>query len=547
MAEFHFTIPTFTGSPQEIDLKSGQSAVFLGANGAGKTRLGVHIDRLDGGQQSHRIGAHRALNLNTKVTSQSFESAISQLLYGSDDPAQNKHKELRRWAQKPSTGLLNDYDKLLAALFADESEVSSRFRQAHRLDPSTPSPVSKLDTLSSIWTRLLPHRQLDIGANSLKVKTIDHHGQPYDAGELSDGERVIFYLIGQCLLCPKDKLIIIDEPELHINKAIINLVFDEIEAERSDCAFAYITHDLDFAVSRQASVVLAVKACRFPNPSQPQNCEWDLEIVPEGSGLEEEFIAAIVGSRQPVLFIEGTKGSLDATLYRWLFPEFTVLPTRSCDAVIHSVVTFNAQSELHRYNATGLIDFDHRSPEQIKGLSEKRIIVLPVCEAENLLLLPDVLYQIALLLLFTPDEAKKIVDATHTEVCHLASSKKAEIALRKTKRRLDDVLKKVSHAGKDIQKFEEGVKETLSRIDTKAMCSEYENKIAKAVAGSDIETLLREVDNKGLVDIAAQKLGLRSRKDLQDFLGRSLRSRAGDGLAGIMRASIAPLPYDGEA
>ena len=81
MAEFLVSIPTFAENPQEIDLKSGQSAVFLGANGAGKTRLGVHIDRQAGGEHSHRIGAHRALNLNTKVASKSLESTTSDLLY----------------------------------------------------------------------------------------------------------------------------------------------------------------------------------------------------------------------------------------------------------------------------------------------------------------------------------------------------------------------------------------------------------------------------------------------------------------------------------
>ncbi len=546
MADFRIVIPTFSNTPQEVNLKSGQSAVFLGANGAGKTRLGVHIDRLERGERTHRIGAHRALNLNTKVASKSYESALNQLLYGADDPNLAGQKEVRRWSQKPYTTLLNDYDKLLAALFADESEVSSRFRQAHRLDPLTPSPVSKLDTLSAIWNRLLPHRQLDVGANSLKVKTIDHKGEPYDAGELSDGERVIFYMIGQCLLCPREKLIIIDEPELHINKAIINLVFDEIEAERNDCAFVYITHDLDFAVSRQASAVLAVKACRFPNPNQPQNCEWDLEVVPEATGLDEEFVAAIVGSRQPVLFVEGTKGSLDATLYRWLYPEFTVLPARSCDAVIHSVVTFNAQSDLHRYNAVGLVDFDHRSPKQIEWLGDRRVIALPVCEAENLLLLPDVLYQIALLLHFTPDEAGKIVCDTHAEVFNQANVQKAEVALRKTKRRLDEILKGVSLTGKDVEAFDAGVREALSKIEPKTMCAEYEKGIADAIAANEIENLLKEFDNKGLVDIMAQKLGMKSRKDLQDFLGRILRSRAGDGLAGVMRASIESLPYDGD-
>lgn len=42
----------------------------------------------------------------------------------------------------------------------------------------------------------------------------------YNSSEMSDGERVIFYLIGQCLAVPENGIIVIDEPELHLHKSV---------------------------------------------------------------------------------------------------------------------------------------------------------------------------------------------------------------------------------------------------------------------------------------------------------------------------------------
>lgn len=67
---------------------------------------------------------------------------------------------------------------------------------------------------------------------------------------MSDGERVTFYLIGRCVSVPENSIIIIDEPELHLHKAIQYALWDRIERVRNDCLFVYLTHDVEFAASR---------------------------------------------------------------------------------------------------------------------------------------------------------------------------------------------------------------------------------------------------------------------------------------------------------
>ena len=65
------------GDPYTLDVSSGESAVLVGANGAGKTRLGVYLEDqlVKAGSEVHRIGAHRLLTMNTKVDVTSFERA----------------------------------------------------------------------------------------------------------------------------------------------------------------------------------------------------------------------------------------------------------------------------------------------------------------------------------------------------------------------------------------------------------------------------------------------------------------------------------------
>ena len=70
---------------------------------------------------------------------------------------------------------------------------------------------------------------------------------------MSDGERVIFYLIGQCLAASQQGIIVIDEPELHLHKSIQAPLWSAIERLRPDCLFVYFTHDVDFAVAQESS------------------------------------------------------------------------------------------------------------------------------------------------------------------------------------------------------------------------------------------------------------------------------------------------------
>lgn len=530
-------VPTPTESIR-ISIRSGSSVVFIGANGAGKTRLGVHLDRhfTRDKVETHRIAAHRSLVLNPNVVPPNLEIAENRLRFGRDDD-QPLHKEIGRWGHKPETILLNDFDHVLSALYAENNDVSVAFRRKALADSESRHvpPEAKIDTLKKIWETVLPHRELVVLGSNVKTKT--NEGDEYSASEMSDGERVIFYLIAQALLAKPDTLLIFDEPELHINKSILAKLWDKIEAARPDCAFLYITHDVDFAGSRHAATKYALRSYR-KKPSEA----WDIELVPENAEMPDEVVATIVGSRRPVLFVEGDGGSLDSALYRRIYDGFTVIPVGSCDQVIHTVASFTARPELHRVGCAGLVDADGRTDAEATHLKTKGVYTLPVSEVENLLLLPNVFLAIAKALKFTDQDAQHKLENLRTFVLQEANRNIDAVCLRYTKRRIDAEMKKVGLTGTDVASLEESFVDATAGVNVQKTFADVKSVLSDAVAAQNYEKVLLYYDNKGLLAEAARQLGYQQ-KALEEYIGRELRSAESSDLCAALAASLpTPVP-----
>jgi len=167
----NLSIPLIAGT-LDIEVKGGGSSVFIGANGAGKTRLGVFMDRTLSASQIevHRIAAHRSLMLNPNVVPPSLEVATKRLRFGYEQ-GNFSHKDGHRWQGSPETALLNDFDHLVSALYAENNDVSVAYRQSQVAAPSGGQPPkAKLDKLKEIWESILPHRELVVLAGNIKTK-----------------------------------------------------------------------------------------------------------------------------------------------------------------------------------------------------------------------------------------------------------------------------------------------------------------------------------------------------------------------------------------
>ncbi|MFC3326813.1 DUF4435 domain-containing protein [Mesorhizobium cantuariense] len=522
---FHITVPT-SGDEYKIVTKPGETLVFLGPNGSGKSRLGVMIESAR--ENAHRIGAHRALSLNTKIQPPNYEVAIKRLNWGHEEGV--AYRPGQRWHSNPAVALLSDFDHVIAALYADENEVSVQHRRAHLKDLGVSPPPTKLDRLKAIWDNLLPHRELTILAGNIKVRSAGSTSSDYDAGELSDGERAIFYMLGQALLARPNTLVLIDEPELHLNRSILAKLWDAIEAARSDCVFVYFTHDVEFASTRIVARKFAINS--YENDGT--RGQWELEEIPTGTGISDEIITRIVGSRLPVLFTEGDAGSLDVSIYRSTYKDFTVIPIGNCESVIHAVASMEHQKAFHRLGCAGLIDADGRDDQLIAHLKARNVYALEVAEVENILLLPLPFKKLAKLAHFDDSASEKRFDELKQKVLKLAAGDAEKYALAATKRKIDQRLKRIGLKSKDTAALVSEYAAATADIDPAKIYTDLLAEFQGHIARSEYEKIIALYDNKGLLDVAAHTLGKKGRAELQDFALRTMSIAEGRALVEVV-------------
>jgi hypothetical protein len=528
---FDFSVPGPQGATN-VSVAAGASVIFVGANGGGKTRLAVNIEKSLAGR-AHRISAHRALSLNPSVPKISEKQAIAGLRTGNaDENAQVGHREGSRWRSKAATFLLNDFDFLIQALFADQANKSLKTHTRARAGDHSPAPLTTFEQLSDIWSRLLPHRTLIISGDDIEV-SIPGSTSKYKASEMSDGERAIFYMIGQALLAATDSLLIIDEPELHVHRSIMAKLWDELEAARQDCAFAFITHDLEFAASRPAQKFVILEYDPTPR--------WKIEPVPEDTGFSEEITTLILGSRRPILFVEGTEGSLDTTIYRCCYPQLTVIPRGSCEEVIHSVVTMRRNAALTRVTCAGIVDADDYQPDDIALLAQYGVSILTVSEIENLVLLPAISRAIAESEGYKDEELEVKLEGLKNAVLQSLNSAAAveAVVVRYCRRRIDRLLKKIDLSDSaNIQGIASAYTTKTGGIDIKDIAKTAKDRIDKALRDRDLPLLLANYDNKALLALAATHLKRQRLNDFEGWLTRILRNDKAPAVAAAIRASL---------
>jgi ABC-type lipoprotein export system ATPase subunit len=383
------TIPSQNSadSVKEINTK-GQPIVIIGANGSGKSRMGYQIEQLNqtNEKQVIRIAAHRALKLPTNIETLNLEQAEKNLKYG--DINGNAYYKYQN--EPPTVYLQDDYGKLLSFLIAQETKRNAEYIAIARATNDGKLPLitdSLVDTAKNIWSSILPHRSIDFQDGKVVATVGD---SAYNGKEMSDGERVALYLVGYCLSAPSNAIIIVDEPELHLHRSLMSNLWMQVEKARPDCQLIYITHDLDFASSRTKCIKIWIKSF-----SGAEGSTWDWQIVPEVDNIPEELLLEIVGSRKPILFVEGEKGSYDYELFQYLFPKFTIIPRGGSAKVIESTKALKINTSLHNIEAWGLVDRDYKSEQEIVNYHQHNIRVCDVAEIENLLITPELIELVA--------------------------------------------------------------------------------------------------------------------------------------------------------
>ena len=105
-------------------------------------------------------------------------------------------RQHNRWQNKPATALLNDFEPLVTLLISESFTVSDKYRVGMQSEHKyVCPPKTRLDLVKRIWDAVLPARELVITGNRIETRNCQG-GKFYHAREMSDGERGVFYLIG---------------------------------------------------------------------------------------------------------------------------------------------------------------------------------------------------------------------------------------------------------------------------------------------------------------------------------------------------------------
>lgn len=364
--------------------------VLIGANGSGKTTFANSIrDKLESTDNGIVIPAQKILIFPSYDFIPTYKSAYSKYQSRQKEILDDKQTFNASKSDDIPYSLTQQYGSelrilvsaLLGERMARRDEYCSSINNGDIVD--TNKFRSCLDDVIDIWNSLIEHRELYCdNSGNLKIKySKGDQTKEYPAFRMSDGEREIFYVVGRVLLSKPSSLIIIDEPELHLHKAILNKLWDILEVKRNDCQFIYLTHDIDFASSR-----IAQKLWLKSYTSDILE-DWELEPILDNA-IPEVLLMKILGSRKKILFCEGKNSSMDHQIFEILFPNYTITPVASCKDVINYTRAFNKIKNKYA-DAVGIIDRDFRTPEQLKKLETEHIFSYNVAEIENLFLIED--------------------------------------------------------------------------------------------------------------------------------------------------------------
>lgn len=388
-----WTVPSGNGVPPTVLVaRAGESTIVVGANGAGKSALGVFLDANSDSQNTFRVIAHRRLWMQSAGGSLSAAERIADVDYWKSrrrDPSSRyvDVEEARR------SGIV------LFDLLAREADVNSTLARTVRsgikelseLEDFEPSPV---DVLNSVLKDAGLSIQVRVGQNQDLYADNTERAAQYPIHQASDGEKAALLLAAEILVAPAASVVILDEPERHLHRSISARLVASVLASRLDCHFVVLTHDIELA-----EVLATTKGRAYALTdsvwADGAATGWELFPVDSADGSFDTARRAILGGRRDVLFVEGKERSEDQQLYKLLFPEFTLAPLGGSDQVSRTVAGLRESGTFHWVRAVGIVDQDGRDAAEKATLSSRGVLVLGVSEVENLYYMSCVIDDVA--------------------------------------------------------------------------------------------------------------------------------------------------------
>jgi hypothetical protein len=373
---------TVPGATENVQVELSTKPLFIvGRNGSGKSALVHHLRQqlassfgqnliyLPGSRTSYFDG--ESLNMTPNARSSFMSNSLSW----------DSSPDIRI---RPISGTQRNeraiYDlqagEIQYAVDAAMDIKSNGFASAsiHKLQ-SELSPVDRVNSLLSQAN--LPIRCV-IEGGELKAS---RSGNVYSIARMSDGERAALIIISEVISAKPGSCLLIDEPELHLHPAIVVPLIGALVRERPDCSMIVSTHELRLPSENPQSGIIVVRGSSWQNSFA---ASWEIDYLPSPDLIPEQLRVDLLGSRRKILFVEGTRSSLDQPLYSLLFPNASIRQKESCTEVRRAVNGLVAVYSEHHAEVFGLVDNDSMSEAFKLTLLSEKVHALPVFSVESL-------------------------------------------------------------------------------------------------------------------------------------------------------------------
>ena len=389
-----------------------KSIILIGGNGSGKSSLADYLKN----------------NISEKIL---IFPAYKNLLLGDYGDTFYNSKYIQDIqssvvAKRTNINYNNGGENILKnSIVALINEHLKELQKKHE-ENSNQEPITIFDKFREIYYQIFPELEINIDTDK-RIMYPKKNNENYTFNLMSEGEKVVVLYIIEVLLAKESSHIIIDEPESHLNLAIVNKLWDMLIEERKDCHFIFISHHIDFITSRNNSELVWCKSFNYPD-------EWKLEKISDIDNLPTELIVQLIGTKKSVILCEGDKSnSLDYKVYSQLFIEdYSIYPVGGHLEVIRYVKGFS--NFLSPTKVYGIIDGDLIEENRIEEYKCKNIIVLPFNEVEMFLLEEEIIKNV---LTYSEKKITQKIESFKKKLVEKIENNKEKIVLSKIKKEID--------------------------------------------------------------------------------------------------------------
>ena len=272
-------------NPIKLTLKNGDQLFIVGPNGSGKSAL-MQRFALQDTNKFKWITAHRQTwfdSAKNNLTLDERQRSESQRLRSTSDP------NARWWDLYKG----RDWSTTLYDLDAKENAIDKAIAQhvrnqdtseAIKIAAESPLPFDQMNELLAMGKLTVTLER----AEDQSILASYPQGQLFSIVEMSDGERSAMMIAGYVITAKSGTVFLIDEPEKHLHRAIIQPFLSALfDLRKHDCAFIVATHEMALPVANSDARTLMLRSCQWENN---QCAAWDTVLLKPNSQLPEELI-----------------------------------------------------------------------------------------------------------------------------------------------------------------------------------------------------------------------------------------------------------------